>query len=61
MQITQELREYAQKHQLDEQEAAQVCPAGMAIWDANFRASGLPHSKPRLVLIIILQHSCPLP
>jgi hypothetical protein len=25
LQITQELREYAQKHQLDEEEAAQVC------------------------------------
>ena len=30
MQITQELRDYAQKHQLDEQEAAQVGPAGMS-------------------------------
>lgn len=30
MQITQELRDYAQKHQLDEQEAAQVGPAHMS-------------------------------
>ena len=30
VQITQELRDYAQKHQLDEQEAAQVRPARMS-------------------------------
>ena len=39
MQITQELRDYAQKHHLDEQEAAQVGPAGMPEGTWIFRAS----------------------
>lgn len=61
MQITQELRDYAQKHQLDEQEAAQVGPAEHNIWVQNFRVSGLLHSELRLVLVGCFAAGLPFP